>query len=443
LNTTIGADAQTDARGRRSLLALSRGRVATREAGRRDRRGTSASQSVHHPPEAEADLVGELAGRLPVLACAASVSASGPFPYDFEIDLEADSTHANIVRLVGEGKRVLELGPATGYMSRVLRDRGCAVTGIELDPRMAEAAYEHLDRLIVGDVEALDLAAELSGERFDVILAADVLEHLKDPLRVLRELRPFLDDGGYLAASVPNVAHGSVRLALLEGSFPYSERGLLDSTHLRFFTRESLGELMVSAGFVVCDVIRQPLDIDASEVPFDSNAVPSELRSALEADPDAITYQFIVRALPVDVPTIGAVGERVRALELEAVSLARERDEMQRLAEQRERELVSTVERMQDVERAMAGMAAREGDLRELIVDAQDQLIRRDEDLADALAQRGALEREVRELRVRLDRIHSLKPVALYRSLRHLPVLRTLEARRISGEEDAIRRSGG
>jgi SAM-dependent methyltransferase len=371
-----------------------------------------------------------------MLACAASVSAGGPFRYDFEIDLEADSTHANIVRLVGEGKRVLELGPATGYMSRVLRDRGCAVTGIELDPRMAEVAHEHLDRLIVGDVEALDLAAELGGERFDVILASDVLAHLKDPLRVLRELRPFLAEGGYLAASVPNVAHGSVRLALLEGSFPYSERGLLDVTHLRFFTRESLGELMDSAGFVVCDVIRQPIDIDASEVPFDSDAVPSELRSALEADPDAITYQFIVRALPVDVPTIGAVGERIRALELEAVSLARERDEMQRLAEQRERELVSAVERMQDVERAMAEMAAREGDLRELFVDAQDQLIQ-------ALAQRDALQHEARELRVRLDRIHSLKPFALYRSLRGLPVLRTLEARRISGQEDAIRRSGG
>jgi len=133
----------------------------------------------------------------------------------------------------------------------------------------------------------------------------------------------------------------------------------------------------------------------------------------------------------------------IRALELEAVSLARERDEIQRLAEHRERELVSTLERMHDVERAMAGVAAREGDLRELVVDAQDQLIQRDEALNDALAQRDALEREVRELRVRLDRIHSLKPFALYRWLRGLPVLRTLEARRISRRADAIRRSGG
>ena len=127
----------------------------------------------------------------------------------------------------------------------------------------------------------------------------------------------------------------------------------------------------------------------------------------------------------------------------EAVSLARERDEMQRLAEHRERELVSTVERMQDVERAVAGMAAREGDLRELFVDAQDQLIQRDEALTDALAQRDVLEREVRELRVRLERIHTLKPFSLYRSLRGLPVLRKLEVRRISRREDASRRSGG
>ena len=359
---------------------------------------------------------------------------------DFEIDLEADTALANIVRLVGEEKRVLELGPATGYMSRVLRDRGCAVTGIELDSGMADAARKHLDSLIVGDLEALDLAAELTGQRFDAILAADVLEHLKDPLRVLRELRPFLDDGGYLVASVPNVAHGSVRLALLEGSFPYSERGLLDFTHLRFFTRESLGVLMDSAGFVVCDVIRQPLEIDASEVPFDSDAVSAELRAALEADPDATTYQFILRAVPADDPAIGAVAERMRTLAFEAASLVRERDEMRRLAEDRERELASTVERLQEVERATAGMAAREGDLRELFVDAQNQL------LAEAhahAAQRDALEREVRELRIRLERIHSLKPFALYRSMRGLPVLRRLEARRISGVEDAIRRSAG
>ena len=114
---------------------------------------------------------------------------------------------------------------------------------------------------------------------------------------------------------------------------------------------------------------------------------------------------------------------------------------MGRLADERERELVSTVERLQEAERAIAAMAAREGDLRERFVDAQDQLIRCEQLLAEARAHAEALEREVRELRVRLDRIHSLKPFALYRSVRGLPVLRRLEARRVSRVEDEIRRT--
>jgi hypothetical protein len=133
----------------------------------------------------------------------------------------------------------------------------------------------------------------------------------------------------------------------------------------------------------------------------------------------------------------------MRALAVEAATFARERDEMGRIADDREREPVSTVERLQQVEREMAGIAAREGDLRERFLDAQDQLIQRDQLLAEARAHAEVLEREVRELRVRLERIYSLKPFALYRSVRGLPVLRTFEARRISRVEDAIRRSTG
>src|SRR6185503_9356289 len=100
----------------------------------------------------------------------------------------------------------------------------------------------------------------------------------------------------------------------------------------------------------------------------------------------------------------------MRALAVEAATFARERDEMGRIADDREREPVSTVERLQQVEREMAGIAAREGDLRERFLDAQDQLIQRDQLLAEARAHAEVLEREVRELRVRLERIYSLKP---------------------------------
>lgn len=157
---------------------------------------------------------------------------------------------------------------------------------------------------------------------------------------------------------------------------------------------------------------------------------------AFSATAGATTDQFILCVMSLDDPAIGAVPEPMRALAFEAASLARERDEMRRLAEHRERELASTLERLEEVERAMAGMAAREGDLRDLVIDAQDKLLQRDH-------RTETLEREVQELRVRLERIRSLKAFALYRSLRGLPVVRTIEARRVSRVEDAIRQSRG
>ena len=112
--------------------------------------------------------------------------------YDFDpIDLDSGSVHADVVALVRDSRRVLEVGTATGYMSRALAERGCEIVGVELDPAMAERAAEFCERMIVGDVEALDLESELEGERFDAIVAADVLEHLKDPLGLLQRLRPF------------------------------------------------------------------------------------------------------------------------------------------------------------------------------------------------------------------------------------------------------------
>src|SRR5215211_1884080 len=103
--------------------------------------------------------------------------------YHFDsIDIESDSVHADVVRLVGDAPRVLELGPATGYMSQAFADRGCKVVGIEIDPEMAQRANEFCERMILGDLDTLDFDEELGGERFDAIVAADVLEHLKDPL---------------------------------------------------------------------------------------------------------------------------------------------------------------------------------------------------------------------------------------------------------------------
>src|SRR5439155_24206463 len=148
-----------------------------------------------------------------------------------------------MVLLSGIGRRILEVGPATGYVTKVLTERGNRVTGIELDPEMAKIAEEYAERMIVGDVETLDLEEEFEPGSFDIILLGDVLEHLRDPLTTLKRLVALLAGDGAIVASIPNVAHGAVRLALLDGIFTYTPSGLLDATHLRFYTRESMHQL--------------------------------------------------------------------------------------------------------------------------------------------------------------------------------------------------------
>src|SRR6266576_3128975 len=104
-----------------------------------------------------------------------------------QFDDRPESTHNLIVRLVPRGARVLEFGCATGYMSAVLRERlGCHVVGVEVDDAAADMAKVHVDRVISADAEQLDYDTAIGSERFDVILFADVLEHLRDPETVLR-----------------------------------------------------------------------------------------------------------------------------------------------------------------------------------------------------------------------------------------------------------------
>jgi O-antigen biosynthesis protein len=317
--------------------------------------------------------------------------------YDFDrIDPNSGSVHADVVGLVGESRRVLEVGTATGYMSRALAERGCTVVGIELDPDMAESAGELCERMIVGDVEALDLERELEGERFDAIVAADVLEHLKDPLRLLRRLRPFLTADGCFVISVPNVAHGSVRLALLSGRFDYQDIGLLDETHLRFFTRETLEQLLDEAELGLAELHRHDLALEASEVRFDRNAVSAELLEEINEDPDARTYQYVAKAIPMPTEGLREVQRRLR----EVV------------------ELRLRAERVEELEGKLAEIAGREAELRRALIDAHDQLLQRDQQVA--------------EMTVRVRRIERLKaslPGRVLLALRRFPGARALERR--------------
>ena len=221
--------------------------------------------------------------------------------YDTDVDLSnPNNSHTLMVELVGGTKRVLDVGCATGYLAQALVERGCTVSGVEFDEQAAEEARPHLERLVIGDIEEMDLAAAFGDERFDVVVFGDVLEHLRDPLPVLRSARKLLADRGSVVASIPNVAHGSVRLALMAGRFDYQPLGLLDSTHIRFFTRSSIEDLFREADLVPIDVRRTTAGFFDTPVPVSEAEFPPEVVDAVLADPESKTYQFVLRAVPDD-----------------------------------------------------------------------------------------------------------------------------------------------
>ena len=158
--------------------------------------------------------------------------------------------HRLVLAAVPDGARVLDVGCSTGYLASELTRRGCRVVGVEADPEAAGQARERCELVIVGDIEEPAVLAELPRE-MDAVLLADVLEHLRDPWRVLAALRDMLAPDGRAVVSLPNIGHWTARRALARGRFPYAEHGLFDRTHLRFFTRASACELAERSGFAV------------------------------------------------------------------------------------------------------------------------------------------------------------------------------------------------
>lgn len=239
-------------------------------------------------------------------------------PYWAPVDPEApNNSHAFALELVGCNKRVLELGPAAGHCTRALVANGCRVVGIEIDPEAAQVLEQFAERVVIGDLSAPSVVASaIDAERFDVVLGGDVLEHLPDPLGVLRACRAALKPGGYVVLSLPNVAHADVKIHLLAGRFPYQDTGLLDRTHLHFFTLTSIEEMLRDAGLLLVDLKRVTMPVFATELAVDAATVPAEVLAGAMVDAESETYQFVVRAIVHDGDAVVAsLAARAVALE--------------------------------------------------------------------------------------------------------------------------------
>jgi SAM-dependent methyltransferase len=159
-----------------------------------------------------------------------------------------------------EPKKVLEIGCATGQTLQYVKSIGAELAvGVEIFPDVAEVANSHaeVDRIIVGNIEELEL--DYPEDYFDLIIAGFVIEHVADPWSVMKKIHCYLRPGGQLVGSLPNVRHFSVLTPLIfQGKWEYQDEGIMDWTHLRFFTKSTILDLLTSTGFqstqICCEI---------------------------------------------------------------------------------------------------------------------------------------------------------------------------------------------
>lgn len=181
--------------------------------------------------------------------------------YQYEIKNDPSTSHGRILAHIPHGATVLECGCATGYMTRYLsQEMDCQVSIIEYEQEAYDIAKQYAVDGLCCDLMGQEWLSHFAGQQFDVILFADVLEHLSAPEKVLASAATLLKDDGLILVSIPNVAHNDIILKLLHNRWDYTSTGLLDDTHIHFWGAENLKELAQKAGLeIIClEGLEQP-----------------------------------------------------------------------------------------------------------------------------------------------------------------------------------------
>jgi SAM-dependent methyltransferase len=200
-----------------------------------------------------------------------------------------------IVQIIPSGASVLDIGAGNGILARLLTslDRGVAVDAIEPDPVARAAAAPFYRSIFAGKLEDYLKGSRADGTRYDFIVLADVLEHLANPEPLLRQAKALLSPDGRIIISTPNIAFASVRLALLNGRFDYVDSGILERTHLRFFTLRTLQYLFSAVGLYPSAQFHCLRDPFGSEISLDGLSISPWLLAKLARDKLSFVYQFL------------------------------------------------------------------------------------------------------------------------------------------------------
>lgn len=200
------------------------------------------------------------------------------------------NSHRKMIDLVEGDSKVLELGASSGYITKLLTEKACVVDIVEKDPQDAKGALKFSRNGYIGSLEEEHLLKQIK-DRYDVVLAADVLEHLQDPERVLTFIKTKLNKGGRVIISLPNIACWQGRRDLFfKGKFEYKESGLFDRTHLRFYTLNSFKKLLLKSAFRIKKIYYQE-----SSYPFKFNILKLRIIGSLT---DGLISKILIKFWP-------------------------------------------------------------------------------------------------------------------------------------------------
>jgi O-antigen biosynthesis protein len=217
--------------------------------------------------------------------------------YDFDLDMNSLNSNSVILKNIQQHSNVLEIGCAQGRMTRYLHSvLNCTVNVVEtefLSEDLRKYVNTYFDGPEFGNIEKDYWHCSPNIKNMDYVILADVLEHLHNPQKVLENIKKVLKPNGSVWISVPNISHNAVLIDLLQNKFQYRDYGLLDKTHIHFFTRNSLTSMVIDAGFKVNNMIDLINQLECCEFNNSYEQLPCCISDYLKNKPDGEVYQFV------------------------------------------------------------------------------------------------------------------------------------------------------
>ena len=225
-----------------------------------------------------------------------------PHKYDYNVNQDSQTAPAKVVRMVGSGRRVLEIGAGPGSITKILKTAGnCRVTALEIDSEAIIKLTPFCESVYQADLNQSGWIDRIKHEgKFDVVIAADVLEHVYEPSAVLSGMKEFIAEDGFIVVSLPHVGHSAIHACMFQEDFEYRNWGLLDRTHIRFFGVKNMQALFETAGLKIIHAEFVLLAPENTEFASRWAGIPEDLRRALSQNPFGSVYQVVIKAVPLD-----------------------------------------------------------------------------------------------------------------------------------------------